>query len=218
MKDQIGSNDTNEQPEDRKVNLGRHRAQCSVCKHLNCKDIEEAWLDWTSPAKIKFDFGVSRDALYRHCRALGLDSKRRRNLMPVYEGIVEYWRTVGYTGSNILSALKEIAKSVSAEKVVDTAQSADEKPAAQEETAKESDSGALAGPLAELLDNVGKAAEAPQPADPIPAPRETTAKERHNGVLAGYISEMLDEMSGAELGKSQDGNVEGQSPQTPTVQ
>jgi hypothetical protein len=142
------------EPDEYHVNLGRHRSQCSVCKHPQCQQIEDDWLDWTSPHKIAQDYGVSRDSIYRHCRALRLYSKRRRNLMPAYERIIELGGIVDYTGSNILSALKELAKLVSAEKVVDAAQSADEKPAFQQTTSKESDNGALPGSIAALLDKM----------------------------------------------------------------
>lgn len=74
--------------------------------------------------------------------------------MPAYERIIELGGIVGYTGSNILTALKELAKLVNAEKVVDAAQSADEKPAAQETMAKGRDNGVLPGSIAALLDKI----------------------------------------------------------------
>jgi hypothetical protein len=150
-----------QQPEDRKVNLGRHKAQCTICKHPNCKEIEEAWLNWSSPAKIEYDYRVSRDALYRHCHALGLFSKRRKNLIRPYERIVERMDGVDFNGANVISALKEIEKLDSAEKASDAAQSADPKPAAQETTAKGSDSCALGGSSTRTLADAlfGKAPE-----------------------------------------------------------
>lgn len=162
----------------REVSLGRHKAQCSICKHPNCKEIERDWLDWVGLATIEFEYKVSRHSIRRHCLALGLVSKRRRNIIRALERIAERHDTVDLSGSNVVSAIKEIVKLIGAQKAVEAAQSADEKPAAQEEMAKESD----------------------------------------NGAIAGSIAEMLDKMSGAELGKGQDGNVEAQSPPTPTLQ
>jgi hypothetical protein len=149
------SDDTNgQQPEDRKVNLGRHKAQCSVCKHPNCKEIEEAWVSWVGLGAIEYEYKVSLYAIRRHCLAFNLRSKRRKNLIRAYERIVERMDGVDFNGANVLSALKEIAKLDNAEKVVDTAQSTDEKPVAQEEPAKERDDGVLGGPLTALLDKM----------------------------------------------------------------
>lgn len=158
MKDQINSNNTNVQQSDRReVSLGRHKAQCSVCKHPNCKEIEDAWLDWCSLVKIEYAYQISRDSLYRHCHAFGLFSKRRRNIIRAYERIADRWDTVEYNGSNIIAALRDLFKLINAEKAAEATQSADPKTTARQTTAKESKSSAPDGSFAALFDQISGA-------------------------------------------------------------
>ena len=106
MKDIFDGDDTN----GREVNLGRHRAQCSVCKHLKCKEIEELWLDWASPEKIAYDFQISKDAIRRHSRALKLDAKRQKNRMRICERMLERADLTKPTGATVLGFYKEYDK------------------------------------------------------------------------------------------------------------
>jgi hypothetical protein len=120
MKDSIDSNNTNgQQTAEREVSLGRHRAQCTICKHPNCKEIENAWLDWCSPATIVHAYQISGDSLYRHCHAFGLFSKRRRNIIRAYERIAELSDTVKYSGSNVLTAFGALMKLVNDQKAAE---------------------------------------------------------------------------------------------------
>jgi hypothetical protein len=123
------------------VSIGRHRAQCTICKHPNCREIEDAWLDWCSPAKIEYAYQVSRDSLYRHCHAFGLFSKRRRNIMRAYERIAERLDTVNYSGSTVVSALGVLVKLVNDQKAAEGVQSAErQKATVQQVPAKEAES------------------------------------------------------------------------------
>jgi hypothetical protein len=95
-----------------RVNLGRHQAQCSICKSLVREQIEEDWLNWKSPSHIVENYkNLSRDALYRHVRALGLNDKRRKNYSVALERIIE---SVDYIHaircSDVISAVKALAK------------------------------------------------------------------------------------------------------------
>jgi hypothetical protein len=223
---------------EREVSLGRHRAQCSICRHPQRDEIEEAWLDWTGLATMECKYKVSRDSIYRHSRAFGLDTKRRRNLIPAYEHIVERGDVVGYNGSNVISALRELAKLISAQEAAEAAQSADPKPAAQGTTGKERDNGALAGSLTALLDEtpglepgqgqneqeepqgpepptVQTASQATQSADPKPRVQETIAKESGISGVAALIDKALNEKPGVDPGQGQN---EPQGPEPPTVQ
>lgn len=150
MLDQM--NDPDGQQPEREVSLGRHKAQCSVCKHTQREEIEEAWLNWTGLATIEFKYKVSRDSVYRHAHALGLFSKRRRSLIPAYERIIERGDTVNYNGSNIIAALRALEELIQAEKEAEAAQAADPKPVFEETSAKESDNGAVGGSVVTLLD------------------------------------------------------------------
>lgn len=222
---------------DAPVNLGRHRAQCSICRHPRCEEIEEARVDWGYPVQIAKAFGVSRDSIYRHARALNLYLKRRANSKMICEKVLERVDRTGFTGSNFILMFIEYRKMILAEEKAKAERPSDAK-TVQPDTTQQLDAPIPDGSPANLVEetesanskepqgdsvsvkliNAEKAVEAAQSADPKPSAQETTAKERENGALAGSIVEMIDEMVGAEPGGSQDGNVEAQSPQTPTVQ
>jgi len=121
-----------QQNDEREVSLGRHKAQCSICKHPNCNDIEDAWLNWTSPAKIEF----------RHCHAFGLFCKRRGNIIRAYERIAERSDTVNFSGSNVLSALGILVKLGGVQKAAEGVQSEIPKATVQQIPAKEPESSA----------------------------------------------------------------------------
>lgn len=111
MEDETRLDDTKvQQTDEREVSLGRHKAQCSVCKHPNCQDIEEAWVDWTSPEKIAYDYHISKDSLHRHFRAVKLAAKRRKNRMRVCERFLERTDLTKPTGATILGMWKEYDK------------------------------------------------------------------------------------------------------------
>jgi predicted DNA-binding protein YlxM (UPF0122 family) len=94
------------EPDEREVSLGRHRAQCSICSHPNCDQIEEQWLDWVSPERTADIFKVSRFAIYRHCRALNLFVKRRKNRMRIYERMAERADVTELSSASVLAAVK----------------------------------------------------------------------------------------------------------------
>jgi hypothetical protein len=123
----------------------------------------------------------------------------------ICEKVLERVDWTEFTGSNCISMLIEYQKINLAE------EKAKAEPPSDAET--------LQPDTTQQLDaNAEKAVDAAQSADPKPSAQETTAKERDNGAHVGPLTKLLDEMVGAEPGKSQDGNVQAQSPQTPTVQ
>jgi hypothetical protein len=63
------------------ANKGRHEYHCKICAHAERQDIEEAFINWTSPGRIAKQYGFSRDSVYRHAHALGLMERRRRNVV-----------------------------------------------------------------------------------------------------------------------------------------
>jgi hypothetical protein len=62
------------------------------------------------PDYLKSAFGVSRDALYRHARAFGLLSKRRKNLPVALDHIIDRAEWVHINGSTVISAIKLLAQ------------------------------------------------------------------------------------------------------------
>src|SRR3954464_11905905 len=71
------------------VNQGRDEYHCQVCTHARREEIELAFVNWTSPARIAKEYRVSRDSIYRHAHALTLFEKRRRNVRAALETIIE---------------------------------------------------------------------------------------------------------------------------------
>lgn len=92
------SSEPTQQKDGHLINPERHAAQCTICHHPRRTEVEEAWISWTSPEKIAYDFKVSRVAIYRHCHALGLFRKRQKNLERFYEKIIEKLDLTKVTG------------------------------------------------------------------------------------------------------------------------
>ena len=88
----------------------RHEAQCTVCRHRDRAEIEQAFLNWASPAKIAKKYGITRDALYRHAHALGLMERRGRNVRSALERIIEKAEMVEPNASAVVSAVAAYAK------------------------------------------------------------------------------------------------------------
>ena len=89
---------------------GRHEAKCTICKHPQREEIEQEFLNWKSPEKIGEAFGLSRDSIYRHARALNLIEPRRRNVRCALERIIERAGDVEVNANAIVSAVATYAK------------------------------------------------------------------------------------------------------------
>jgi hypothetical protein len=86
--------------------LGRHLRTCSVCGHQQREEIEAAFVGWRSPAAIAEEFGLAdRASVYRHAHALGLFSKRQRNIRAALERIIEKAGEVDVTASAVVAAI-----------------------------------------------------------------------------------------------------------------
>jgi len=93
--------------EERGARLGRHQAQCSVCRHPQCQEIEEEWINWGNTTLIAERSGVSRYAIYRHMRVLDLFKERQKRIKFVYEKIIERLDTASCNGATVLAALRD---------------------------------------------------------------------------------------------------------------
>ena len=93
--------------EERSARLRRHQAQCSVCQHPQFEEIEEAWVNWGNTTLLAKDYGVSRDAVYRHMRALDLFKVRQKRVKVIYEKILERLDMVSVHGATLLAALRD---------------------------------------------------------------------------------------------------------------
>ena len=92
------------------VSRGRHEYQCRICAHIQRADIEEAFVNWVSSARIAKQYDVSRDAIYRHAHALGLMGQRRRNIRAALERIIEKAGEVQVNATAVVSAASAYAR------------------------------------------------------------------------------------------------------------
>jgi hypothetical protein len=85
----------------------RHTRKCQICHHPERDAIEDEYIRWVRPHSIvcKYDLN-DRTSLYRHCRALGLDILRRRNLRVALEPILEAAECVRITADSVISAAR----------------------------------------------------------------------------------------------------------------
>jgi len=92
------------------VSRGRHEYKCRICGHARRGDIEEAFVNWVSPALIAKRYSVSRDAVYRHARVFGLMGQRRRNVRAALERIIEKAGDVEVNAAAVVSAASAYAR------------------------------------------------------------------------------------------------------------
>jgi hypothetical protein len=93
------------------VSLGRHRRNCSVCRHPERTEIEADFIAWRSPAALAQRYGLAdRASVYRHANALGLFDKRRRNLRAALERLIERVDEVEVTARAVVSAVVALAR------------------------------------------------------------------------------------------------------------
>jgi hypothetical protein len=84
-----------------------HRIKCNVCSHPDRLAIDEAFLRWGSPEKLARQYGIpDRSSIYRHARATGLFSRRRKSLSSALESIIEHAEHTSPTATQIVMAAK----------------------------------------------------------------------------------------------------------------
>lgn len=70
--------------------ISYHARKCSICRHPQRSEIEQAFLDWQCISSIATEFQLSgRNALYRHARAVGLLANRNRAVRSALARIIE---------------------------------------------------------------------------------------------------------------------------------
>jgi hypothetical protein len=90
----------------RRANLARHRRVCTICAHPERDAIEQAFLDWQSPAQIIREFKLaSRTSVYRHADATGLFERRARNTRFALGVLIEHAQCVEPTAADIIRAV-----------------------------------------------------------------------------------------------------------------
>src|SRR5262245_34526616 len=102
------------------VNLGRHQAECQVCRHKERAEIERAFVNWTSAVSIAQTYGFKdRSTVYRHAHALNLFPKRKANVRAALEAIIEKAGDVDVTASALVAAVSAYSRINDAGKWVD---------------------------------------------------------------------------------------------------
>lgn len=103
-----------------RVNLARHKRNCSICAHERLEEIEADYVAWNSAATIAKEFGLAdRSSVYRHADALGLSEKRKRNIRAALEKIIERAGEIEVTSSAVVAAVQAYAKINSAGQWID---------------------------------------------------------------------------------------------------
>lgn len=89
------------------ASLERHKARCLICRHPQREEIEEDFLDWSSPREIAETYGIaSYRAIYRHATALGLFDRRRANIQRATDRIIERIGETQMTAAAIVGAIR----------------------------------------------------------------------------------------------------------------
>ncbi len=95
----------------RRISLGRHKRQCSICCHPQREQIEADFIAWRSPVAIAKEYGLSdRASMYRHAHALELFPKRQRNILAALEKIIEQAGEVDVTAAAVVAAVQAYSK------------------------------------------------------------------------------------------------------------
>ena len=81
-----------------------------MCRHPERATIDKEWTSWGNTSRLAKEYGLSRDSLYRHAHAVGLFSKRQRNIRAALERIIERSEDVEVTASALVSAIQAYAK------------------------------------------------------------------------------------------------------------
>jgi hypothetical protein len=93
------------------VNIGRHSKNCKICSHAKCKEIEQDFINWRSPAEIAKTYRLAdRSTVYRHAHAFNLFPKRQRNVRAALERIIEKAGEVEVTAGAVVTAVQAYAK------------------------------------------------------------------------------------------------------------
>lgn len=102
------------------INRGRHAKFCKICNHPQREEIEEDYVSWLGPAKIKDKYGLADvSTIYRHARATGLADKRDRNIKAALSRIIEKAGDVVPNSAAIVQACIAYAKINSEGRFVD---------------------------------------------------------------------------------------------------
>jgi hypothetical protein len=90
--------------------LERHSRDCSVCEHRDRQEIEREISEWKPVTVVARERKISRAAMYRHVRAMGLLGRRDRNIKAALANFIERGYRVKVTASSFVAAIQAYAK------------------------------------------------------------------------------------------------------------
>jgi hypothetical protein len=87
--------------------LDRHARCCTICRHADRLEIEDAFLHWRPATEIAAEFGLpDRRAVYRHARAAGLYTRRMKNMRVACSYLVEHAERISPNAKQVLDAIR----------------------------------------------------------------------------------------------------------------
>jgi hypothetical protein len=90
-----------------------HSRRCSVCRHPDRVWIELKFIEWHSPARIAEQFDLyDPDCIYHHAHATNLFELRRRNILCIYERLLERISETRVTHHGIMLAIGRLERTV----------------------------------------------------------------------------------------------------------
>jgi hypothetical protein len=83
-----------------------HSRRCSVCRHPDRIWIELKFIEWDSPTQIAEQFNLyDPDCIYHHAHATNLFELRRRNILCIYEHLLERIKQTHITSHGLMRAI-----------------------------------------------------------------------------------------------------------------
>jgi hypothetical protein len=87
--------------------LEKHRAQCSICRHPQLREIEDDYLEWVSGREIARRYKLpTHHTVSDHAQATGLVYRRVRNITLALDSVIEHVHELTPTMSNVLAAIR----------------------------------------------------------------------------------------------------------------
>ena len=137
-----------------KLSTGRHAAQCSICKHPNKKEIDSEYKNWGSPVKLAKEYGLTRQAIFRHARATNLVEERKKNIRAALERLIERVDDCEVTSAAVVSAIQAFAKINAQGRWIDTVQGVNLNELFDKMSSEEMEAYAISGSLPDWFTSV----------------------------------------------------------------
>ncbi|MGA9882790.1 MAG: hypothetical protein WBQ34_03620 [Candidatus Acidiferrales bacterium] len=101
---------TKANPSEASLDRSHHERHCKICTHRDREEIEADFIEWRAPDDIVRDYNLSRAALYRHVRAVGLYARRNGRLRFALGRFIECVDHVTPTADSIVRAIHHFAR------------------------------------------------------------------------------------------------------------